>query len=88
LSNVLAGIVRSQLCVLEDRDNARRAKFAAYREALSDLPGVAFMPEADWSRASRWLTCLTIDPEVSGASREDVRLASSSEGSACPPGPA
>jgi len=42
---------------------------------LADLPGVEFMPEAPWGRCTRWLTCLTIDPEAFGATREDVRLA-------------
>jgi pyridoxal phosphate-dependent aminotransferase EpsN len=37
------------------------------------------MPEADWGRASRWLTCLTIDPEAFGADREEVRLALEAE---------
>ena len=79
LSNVLAGIGRGQLRVLDDRVDARRANFAYYEAHLGDLPGVAFMPEADWGRASRWLTCLTIDPEAFGASREDVRLALEAE---------
>jgi len=75
MSNVLAGIGRGQLRVLDDRVTARRAVFEAYREALGDLPGIAFMPEASWGRHTRWLTCLTIDEDAFGASREDVRLA-------------
>ena len=75
LSNVLAGIGRGQLRVLDARVDARRAVFEAYREALGGLPGVAFMPEAPWGRASRWLTCLTVEPDAFGATREDVRLA-------------
>ena len=75
LSNVLAGIGRGQLRVLDERVDARRDHFAYYQEHLGDLPGVAFMPEADWGRATRWLTCLTIDPDAFGADRERVRLA-------------
>ena len=75
LSNVLAGIGRGQLRVLDARVDARRAVFEAYREALGGLPGIVFMPEAPLGRASRWLTCLTIDPDAFGATREDVRLA-------------
>ena len=75
MSNVLAGIGRGQLRVLDDRVDARRTVFAAYREALGDLPGVTFMPEASWGRHTRWLTCLTIDAETFGADRETVRLA-------------
>ena len=62
LSNVLAGIGRAQLQVLGERVEARRRIFSYYRDALSDLPGVDFMPEAPGSRSNRWLTCLTIDP--------------------------
>jgi pyridoxal phosphate-dependent aminotransferase EpsN len=79
LSNILAGVGRGQLQVLEDRVEARRSNFAHYEAHLGDLPGIDFMPEAEWGRASRWLTCLTIDPEAFGASREDVRLALEAE---------
>jgi len=79
MSNVLAGIGRGQLQVLEERVEARRRNFAAYAERLGALPGLAFMPEAAWGRATRWLTCLTIDPEAFGADREDVRLAMEAE---------
>jgi len=37
------------------------------------------MPEAEFDRSNRWLTCLTIDPSVSGFTREDIRLALESE---------
>ncbi len=75
LSNVLAGIGRGQLSVLEDRVMARRANYDFYNSELGDLPGVHFMPEAEFGRSNRWLTCLTIDPLEFGATREDVRLA-------------
>lgn len=75
LSNVLAGIGRGQLRVLEQRVAARRRNFDIYQQALSGLPGVGFMPEASFGRATRWLTCLTIDPNQFGKDREQVRLA-------------
>lgn len=75
LSNVLAGIGRGQLRVLEDRVNARRANCAFYQQAFRGLPGLEFMPEAPFGRATRWLTCITIDPAASGVDREQVRLA-------------
>ena len=75
LSNVLAGIGRGQLRVLEQRVQARRAVFDFYRERLGHLPGVGFMPEAPWGRHSRWLSCLTFSPDAFGATRETVRLA-------------
>ncbi|MCS6803932.1 MAG: aminotransferase class I/II-fold pyridoxal phosphate-dependent enzyme [Acidobacteriota bacterium] len=75
MSNILAAIGRGQLKVLPDRIRARRRNFEYYRQALGDLPGIQFMPEAPYGRATRWLTCLTIDPSAFGATREDVRLA-------------
>lgn len=75
LSNVLAAIGRGQLQVLEDRVLARRRNFEYYYEALGDLPGIEFMPEAGWGRHTRWLTTLTIEPQEFGADRETVRLA-------------
>ena len=74
LSNICAGIGRGQLKVLEARIAARRRNFAFYRAELTGLPGVEFMPEADYGRCTRWLSCLTFDPQVAGIDRETVRL--------------
>lgn len=79
MSNVLAAIGRGQLRVLDQRVEARRSNFAFYQAALKDLPGVAFMPEADYGRSTRWLTCLTIDPKIAGTSSEKIRQALESE---------
>jgi len=43
------------------------------------LPGIEFMPEAEWSRSNRWLTVILITPEEFGADREEVRLALEAE---------
>ena len=72
MSNILAGVGRAQLELLDDRVAKRRGVFARYREALGDLPGVSFMPEAPNSRSNRWLSTLTIDPGVSGTTNLDV----------------
>ncbi|MEW6368643.1 MAG: aminotransferase class I/II-fold pyridoxal phosphate-dependent enzyme [Acidobacteriota bacterium] len=79
MSNVLAAIGRGQLTVLDQRLEARRRNFEFYRSALVDLPGLSFMPEAEYGRSTRWLTCVMIDPEAFGATREDVRLALEAE---------
>ena len=73
LSNVLAGIGRGQLRVLEQRVQARRRNFEIYQQALSNLPGIEFMPEAAFGRATRCLSCITINPAEFGANREQVR---------------
>jgi dTDP-4-amino-4,6-dideoxygalactose transaminase len=79
LSNVLAAIGRGQLRTLEEKVEARRRNFEIYRRELGALPGARFMPEAPWCRSNRWLTCLTIDPSLFGATREQVRLALEAE---------
>jgi len=75
MSNVVAGIGRGQLMVLEDRVRRKREIFDDYVAALKDVPGIAFMPEAGYNRCNRWLTVILITPEVFGADREAVRLA-------------
>ena len=79
MSNVLAAIGRGQLQVLAERVRRKREISATYRQALGDLPGIAFMPEAAWGRATRWLTCITVDPAEFGADREAIRLALEAE---------
>lgn len=79
MSNVAAAIGRGQLETLEQRVAARRRNFDWYVELLGDLPGIEFMPEAPYGLSTRWLTCLTVDPDGFGATREDIRLALEAE---------
>lgn len=72
LSNLLAAVGRAQLADLERRVTVRRAIRERYRAALGGLPGWSFMPEAGYGRATFWLTCATIDPELAGETRDDV----------------
>lgn len=74
LSNICAGIGRGQLLVLKDRVAARRRNFDIYQQALADLPGVEFMPEPNFGISTRWLSCLTFNPDVADIDREQVRL--------------
>jgi pyridoxal phosphate-dependent aminotransferase EpsN len=66
MSNILAGVGRSQLKVLEDRVMARRLIFSRYFQKLSHIPGVSFMPELEYTMSNRWLTAITIDEKVTG----------------------
>jgi len=69
LSNVLAGL-GGQLRVLERRVAARRRNFEVYQQALENLPGIEFMPEASFGRA-RWLTCRQSTPAAFGVRSEN-----------------
>jgi len=80
MSNVVAGIGRGQLEVLEQRVQRRRETNRWYREVLRDVPGVTFHtePSADFY-SNYWLTCITIDPKQAGTDREKLRLALEAE---------
>lgn len=73
LSNLLAAVGRVQLRALDERIRRKRRIFDYYREALGDLPGVEFQPEAPWGRSARWLTVVTIDPGAAGVTRDEVQ---------------
>src|SRR5205085_754534 len=73
LSNVLAGIGRGQLRVLAERVAQRRAVFARYAEALADLDGVRFQPEAPWGTHTRWLTVMHLDPAAASPAPRRAR---------------
>ena len=73
LSNVLAGIGRAQLAVLDQRVTEKQRNFAYYQSVLGDQPGLALMPEADYGKSNRWLTCLQVEPELFGATCAEIR---------------
>ncbi len=79
MSNVLAAIGRGQLRVLDRHIGARKRNFRAYQAALAELPGIGWIPWDCNGEPNYWMSCITIDPEAFGASREDVRLALEAE---------
>lgn len=72
MSNILAGVGRAQLEVLENRVSARRSIFERYSRELSDIPGIQFMSELANTRSNRWLTAFTLQQEQVGVSVESV----------------
>jgi pyridoxal phosphate-dependent aminotransferase EpsN len=72
MSNVLAGIGRGQLEVLELRIRQRRAVALRYRDALADLPGISLMPQAPYGLHTNWLSCFLVDEERFGCSRDQL----------------
>lgn len=61
MSNILAGVGRGQLKVLQDRVESRRAIFDAYKEGLSDIKSIEWMPEPSWSYSTHWLSAFTLN---------------------------
>ncbi len=74
MSNILAGIGRGQMGVLQERVQKRRAINAWYRSFLAEIQGIQFQSEPNHDYFSNfWLTTVTIDPELTGVTREEVR---------------
>ncbi|WP_330501353.1 aminotransferase class I/II-fold pyridoxal phosphate-dependent enzyme [Peribacillus frigoritolerans] len=72
MSNILAGIGRAQLEVLDNRIYARRLVFQRYEQALEQIEGLQFMPELEDTFSNRWLTTLTVNNEKLGFSPVDI----------------
>ena len=75
LSNVCAAIGIGQLEILSERIARRKQLNRLYKERLLRLPGIDFMPEADYGEPNYWLTSITVDSAMFGATCEDIRLA-------------
>lgn len=65
MSNLLAAVGRTQLARLPEFLERRAEVRARYAEAFDPLAGVEFMPVAGYGRPNNWLTCLTLDPDLS-----------------------
>lgn len=61
MSNVLAAIGVAQMEVIEERVSKKREIFQWYKEFLSDVKEITFMPELENSQGNRWLTSLTFE---------------------------
>ncbi|WP_442594327.1 DegT/DnrJ/EryC1/StrS family aminotransferase [Neobacillus sp. D3-1R] len=60
MSNIVAGIGRGQLKVLEKRVEKKKAIFEFYKKELSSLEGIKFMPTNEWNQPNYWLSSLTL----------------------------
>ena len=74
MSNICAGIGRGQMFVLEEHVARRREIHDLYVKLLDGVK-VMCQPEGGDFNSNYWLTCITVDPEEAGFTREDVRLA-------------
>ena len=84
MSNVLAGIGRGQLEVLNDRVEVRRNNFERYKKYFSKHNNagfkIQFQEEPEGYYSNRWLTCILVDPITNnGLTREEIRLAMDEE---------
>ncbi len=72
MSNILAGVGRGQLRVLQSRVDARRGIFERYRQGLADVGLFEWMPEPEWSVSNRWLTTATVSASSRYGSEEII----------------
>jgi len=64
MSNIVAGIGRGQLKVLDKRIAKKKYIFEFYKRELGELEGVKFMPENEWDKPNYWLSCLTLSGKI------------------------
>lgn len=76
MSNIVAGIGRGQMEVLNDRVEARRKMHDFYVDVFKDINGVEVFSEPNEDYYSNhWLSAIVIDEKITGKNREDLRLA-------------
>lgn len=66
MSNVLAGIGRGQMQVLNERINRRRANFERYHTFFSKTKGINSTSEVKGIKSNRWLSSFTFDAKETG----------------------
>jgi dTDP-4-amino-4,6-dideoxygalactose transaminase len=64
MSNVVAGIGRGQLKVLDQRVEKKKHIFEFYKRELGELEGVEFMPNNEWNEPNYWLSSMTLNGKV------------------------
>jgi len=64
MSNIVAGIGRGQLKVLNKRIQRKREIFEFYKRELSQLDGIEMMPENEWNEPNYWLSCIQIKGRI------------------------
>lgn len=64
MSNVLAGIGRGQLKVLEQRVAKKKYIFEYYKRELGSIEDIEFMPINKWNEPNYWLSCMVLKGKV------------------------
>lgn len=64
MSNIVAGIGRGQLKVLDQRVAKKKYIFEFYKRELIGLDGIQYMPINDWNEPNYWLSCITLNGSV------------------------
>ncbi|RZK40228.1 MAG: pyridoxal phosphate-dependent aminotransferase [Pedobacter sp.] len=78
MSNIVAGIGRGQMEVLNKHIQLRRDNFDFYFNELSKIDGINLLQEPQRYFSNRWLSCILVEPK-NGIDREAIRLALEAE---------
>jgi len=86
MSNIVAGIGRGQLEVLDKHIALRRSHNVWYKELFSayDFIDVFSEPNEDYF-SNHWLSCIVVHPNAKGITRESIRLALEKDNIECRP---
>ena len=76
MSNIIAGIGRGQMTILDSHVAKRRSNHELYLNTFKDQPNITFLSEPEGHFSNRWLSCILLD---SKATREGLRLAMEKE---------
>jgi dTDP-4-amino-4,6-dideoxygalactose transaminase len=74
MSNIVAGIGRGQLKVLENRINKKKYIFEYYKRELENLEGIEFMPINEWNEPNYWLSCISISEKCHSERSEESHI--------------
>ncbi|MBT8326994.1 MAG: DegT/DnrJ/EryC1/StrS family aminotransferase, partial [Bacteroidia bacterium] len=86
MSNITAGIGRGQLQVLDEWIGKRRANNKWYQELFSDYDFIdVFKEYNDDLKSNHWLTCVIVNPNNKGITREHIRIGLEKENIECRP---
>jgi dTDP-4-amino-4,6-dideoxygalactose transaminase len=75
MSNVLAAIGLGQLSDINKKLKRRREIYFHYLDALGDIDGISFLPEAEYGKMNCWLTVMTVDSNIQRTTPEQLRIA-------------
>ncbi|NQY06396.1 MAG: aminotransferase class I/II-fold pyridoxal phosphate-dependent enzyme [Flavobacteriaceae bacterium] len=75
MSNITAGIGRGQMMVLDKHKDLRRGMNSFYKDLFKDIEGISLLvePNRDYY-SNHWLSAILVDPEITGITREEIRL--------------
>ena len=60
MSNILAGIGRGQLEVLDERIAQKKVIYDYYKEAFKEISDIEMMPICKYNKPNYWLSCITV----------------------------